>query len=193
MNNPCEGVPRIRLARVVAPDIPHHVTQPGNRRLKAFFEDDGCRAYLRLLAASCAEAGVAAWAPSALSNACRDASDDRYCPGCPGLSRRKRIEVEGVIPRSSDNNPFDRSYASGSRTRKVSVSSFAIEALLCAWACISVHCAISKWSSRILAVPSGCRTHNSLVITPWALFIAQSAETRAAVSDWSTTVVTVLR
>jgi putative transposase len=28
-----------RLARIVVPDLPHHVTQRGNRRQKIFFED----------------------------------------------------------------------------------------------------------------------------------------------------------
>jgi REP element-mobilizing transposase RayT len=38
-----------RLARVVAPLIPHHVTQRGNRRQQVFFTDDDYRAYLDLL------------------------------------------------------------------------------------------------------------------------------------------------
>ena len=46
-----------RLARVVIPDVPHHVTQRGNRRLPVFFSDDDRRAYLALLAASCAAQG----------------------------------------------------------------------------------------------------------------------------------------
>ena len=31
-------------ARLVVADIPHHVTQSGNRRLETFFEDDDHRA-----------------------------------------------------------------------------------------------------------------------------------------------------
>lgn len=58
----------VRLARVVVPGIPHHVTQRGNRRLETFFEDDDYRAYLDLLAASCTEAGVAAWAYCLMPN-----------------------------------------------------------------------------------------------------------------------------
>ena len=57
-----------RLARVVVPGVPHHVTQRGNRRLETFFEDDDYRAYLDLLAASCAEAGVAVWAYCLMPN-----------------------------------------------------------------------------------------------------------------------------
>lgn len=39
-----------RLARIVIPHAPHHVTQRGNRRLPVFFGDDDRRAYLALLA-----------------------------------------------------------------------------------------------------------------------------------------------
>jgi putative transposase len=35
-----------RLARVVVPGIPHHVTQRGNRRQATFFGDDDYAAYL---------------------------------------------------------------------------------------------------------------------------------------------------
>ena len=39
-----------RLARVVAPGVPHHVTQRGNNRQDVFFVDDDRRAYLDVLA-----------------------------------------------------------------------------------------------------------------------------------------------
>ena len=38
-----------RLARIVVPWMPHHVTQRGNRRQQTFFCDDDYRAYLALL------------------------------------------------------------------------------------------------------------------------------------------------
>ena len=38
-----------RLARVVVPGVPHHVTQRGNRRQPVFFRDDDYRDYLALL------------------------------------------------------------------------------------------------------------------------------------------------
>ena len=52
-----------RLARIVIPNVPHHVTQRGNRRLPIFFSDDDRAEYLRLLAASCAatETRCLAW------------------------------------------------------------------------------------------------------------------------------------
>ncbi len=47
-----------RLARVVIPDVPHHVTQRGNRRQPVFFSDDERREYLRLVSAAARAAGV---------------------------------------------------------------------------------------------------------------------------------------
>ena len=41
-----------RIARVVVPDLPHHVTQRGNRREPVFFEADDYRLYRRLVAAA---------------------------------------------------------------------------------------------------------------------------------------------
>jgi putative transposase len=37
-----------RLARVVVPNCPHHITQRGNRRQKTFFRESDYRAYLGL-------------------------------------------------------------------------------------------------------------------------------------------------
>ena len=38
-----------RMARIVVPGYPHHVTQRGNRRQKTFFYDDDYRYYIELL------------------------------------------------------------------------------------------------------------------------------------------------
>ena len=48
-----------RLARVVAPGLPHHVTQRGNRRQQVFFGTDDYAAYRELLAEGCRAVGVA--------------------------------------------------------------------------------------------------------------------------------------
>jgi len=48
-----------RLARVVIPGLPHHVTQRGNRRETVFFDDDDYRAYLDLIASAAAKADTA--------------------------------------------------------------------------------------------------------------------------------------
>ncbi len=51
-----------RLARVVAPGHPHHVTQRGNRRHETFFGDDDYRLYISLMAEWCERRGVEIWA-----------------------------------------------------------------------------------------------------------------------------------
>ena len=51
-----------RLARVVIPDLPHHVTQLGNGRAQTLFCSDDYRLYLDLLRQHCTEAEVAIWA-----------------------------------------------------------------------------------------------------------------------------------
>jgi putative transposase len=51
-----------RLARIVIPGVPHHVTQRGNRRQTVFFGEEDYRAYLDLLAKHCRAAGVEIWA-----------------------------------------------------------------------------------------------------------------------------------
>jgi putative transposase len=51
-----------RLARIVIPGIPHHVTQRGNRRQPVFFGGGDYRAYLALLAEHARAAGVGVWA-----------------------------------------------------------------------------------------------------------------------------------
>jgi putative transposase len=51
-----------RLARLVVPGLPHHVTQRGNGRARTFFGDDDYALYRDLLAAACREAGVEVWA-----------------------------------------------------------------------------------------------------------------------------------
>lgn len=52
-----------RLARIVIPHVPHHITQRGNRRLPIFFSDEDRAEYLALLAASCSasETRCLAW------------------------------------------------------------------------------------------------------------------------------------
>jgi len=57
-----------RLARVVVPGMPHHVTQRGNRRQETFFIEDDYRAYLELMAQQCREEGVAIWAYCLMPN-----------------------------------------------------------------------------------------------------------------------------
>ena len=51
-----------RLARIVVPDLPYHVTQRGNGRQPTFFGDDDFALYRDLLAEASATARVQVWA-----------------------------------------------------------------------------------------------------------------------------------
>lgn len=57
-----------RLARVVAPGVPHHITQRGNRRQDTFFQNSDYRVYLDLMAEWCAHYGVDIWAYCLMTN-----------------------------------------------------------------------------------------------------------------------------
>ena len=51
-----------RLARLVVPGLPHHVTQRGNGRQRVFFGDADYQLYQDLLMENCKLAGVEIWA-----------------------------------------------------------------------------------------------------------------------------------
>jgi putative transposase len=51
-----------RLARVVIPGLPHHLTQRGTRRQEIFFSDEDRRCYLELVGAAAQQFGVTIWA-----------------------------------------------------------------------------------------------------------------------------------
>jgi len=57
-----------RIARVVATNIPHHVTQRGNRRQKTFFQDEDYLQYLNLMAEWCKRHNVEVWAYCLMPN-----------------------------------------------------------------------------------------------------------------------------
>jgi putative transposase len=57
-----------RLARIVIPGIPHHVTQRGNGRAKTFFMASDYQLYLDLLAEAAQKARVAVWAYCLMPN-----------------------------------------------------------------------------------------------------------------------------
>lgn len=57
-----------RLARIVVPGLPHHVTQRGNRREKTFFEEADYGLYLDMLAHSSARAHAEIWAYCLMPN-----------------------------------------------------------------------------------------------------------------------------
>ncbi len=57
-----------RLARVVLPRYPHHITQRGNRRQDVFFTDSDYEYYLELLVEWCAYESIEIWAYCLMTN-----------------------------------------------------------------------------------------------------------------------------
>lgn len=57
-----------RLARVVVPGCPHHITQRGNRRQETFFGNDDYRTYIELMAEWCGKCAVEIWAYCLMPN-----------------------------------------------------------------------------------------------------------------------------
>jgi putative transposase len=58
----------VRLARVVVPGLPHHVTQRGNRREAVFFGDGDYGLYQELISTAARRAGTAIWAYCLMPN-----------------------------------------------------------------------------------------------------------------------------
>ena len=50
-----------RIARIVVPGYPHHITQRGNRRQQKFFNDDDYQADIELMSHWCREHAVDIW------------------------------------------------------------------------------------------------------------------------------------
>ena len=61
-------IPMARIARVIAPGYPHHVTQRGNRRQETFFSDADYVSYLELLSEWTRKYGVEIWAYCLMPN-----------------------------------------------------------------------------------------------------------------------------
>jgi putative transposase len=57
-----------RIARIIAPGTPHHITQRGNRRMQTFFCDEDYQAYIDLMAAWCRKGNVEVWAYCLMPN-----------------------------------------------------------------------------------------------------------------------------
>jgi putative transposase len=57
-----------RLARIVVPGAPHHVTQRGNRREQVLFKPSDYHFYREILALAAAEAGTEVWAYCLMPN-----------------------------------------------------------------------------------------------------------------------------
>ena len=57
-----------RIARIVVPGYPHHITQRGNRRQETFFCNDDYQQYIDLMAKWCANLSVDIWAYCLMPN-----------------------------------------------------------------------------------------------------------------------------
>ena len=57
-----------RLARLVVPGLPHHITQRGNRRQQTLFREDDYAAYVERMAEWCGQRGVEVWAYCLMPN-----------------------------------------------------------------------------------------------------------------------------
>ena len=57
-----------RLARIVIPQLPHHVTQRGNRREPIFFKDGDQDVYRNLMAEQMSKASISVWAYCLMPN-----------------------------------------------------------------------------------------------------------------------------
>ena len=81
-----------RIARIVVPGLPHHVTQRGNRRMRTFFGDEDYQEYPALLAHWCGQYGNRIWAyclmPNHMHLIVAPESADGLCRGICEAHRR---------------------------------------------------------------------------------------------------------
>src|SRR5450432_800857 len=113
-----------RLARVVVPGLPHHVTQRGEGGARTFFGDDDFAFFRDLLAEHCRAAGVEVWAWVLMPNhvhlilnpADPDGAPQRafqspsaLCGTCPRPAKEDRAFLAGAVWRGGDGRrPFGR-------------------------------------------------------------------------------------
>ena len=60
--------PMPRIARIIVPDYPHHITQRGNNRAMVFFDDEDRQTYLKLLAGYSRKHALQIWAYCLMDN-----------------------------------------------------------------------------------------------------------------------------
>ena len=86
-----------RLARMVVPGLPHHVTQRGNRREAVFFDDGDQQIYCDMLAEQLRKLSVEVWAYCLMPNHVHLILMPQ---GADGMSRALEKRIAG-IPTSS--------------------------------------------------------------------------------------------
>jgi putative transposase len=81
-----------RLARVIVPQMPHHVTQRGNRRQQTFFNEGDYRAYLELMREWSIRHGLRVWSYCLMPNHVHlilvPPSEEALCRGVGEAHRR---------------------------------------------------------------------------------------------------------
>ena len=86
-----------RMARVVAPGYPHHITQRGNRRQKTFFNDGDFKLYLQLMKEWCDKCGVEIWSYCLMPNhthlVAKRAPPDEDCQLDPRVDQCDAIDL----------------------------------------------------------------------------------------------------
>jgi len=58
----------VRIARIIIPDIPHHIIQRGNRRQQTFFNKDDYLLYKKIMREFCRKHDISVWAYCLMPN-----------------------------------------------------------------------------------------------------------------------------
>jgi len=85
-----------RIARIVVPNVPHHITQRGNRRQPTFFRDEDYLAYKELIAEWCKAYGVKVWAYCYMPNHTHhiaEPEDEEGLTGAFGEAHRRHTRM----------------------------------------------------------------------------------------------------
>jgi putative transposase len=98
-----------RLARMVVPGLPHHVTQRGNRREAIFFEDGDQQLYCDMLAEQLGKFNVEVWAYCLMPNHVHLILTPQ---GADGMSRALGGSASPVYQLHQCTWPMDRSFIS---------------------------------------------------------------------------------
>jgi putative transposase len=98
-----------RLARMVVPGLPHHMTQRGNRREAIFFEDGDQQLYCDMLAEQLGKFNVEVWAYCLMPNHVHVILTPQ---GADGMSRALGGGASPVYQLHQCTWPMDRSFIS---------------------------------------------------------------------------------
>lgn len=175
-----------RLARMVVPGIPHHVTQRGNRRERIFFEAGDEQIYLDLMAAQLERHKVACWAYCLMPNHVHfilTPSDEAGLARAVGEAHRRYAAFISVRGRWT-GHLFQARFASVAMDEDHLVSAFRYVALNPVkaklvdraenWAWSSAGAHIAGRDSKYVRVAPGLER-----VGDFAAFLASAAETEA--------------